>query len=381
MRDEYTLFSKNLHSLNFNDSLIRDFEIHAVTVRCPHIREIHLLGCALLTNSTMKYLSHLDLSRVSLSCSQIDDVGIEILLHGCQHLEYIELNQCFAMSSRILSIFTSCKYLRSLMIEDSFTITDSQLMSFLLHSQSNYLMHVSIAHCVIENKEHMVNGQISPVIYIRLPSSPNQDCSLVNRVFSYMAENLDLKSINLNALIIVQEGTSQWQMIRGSEITDLGVEYLVKKSPELVSIDLSECHNISDRGILCLAKNCRDLKMINLGVSSKVSPLSMMVLLESCPALETLRLPNSKNKLTLYFALYHLLFNKRESSFRRRLLAITSTMRHLCPLTSWMCETYLSISGITWFTVIFLIYGLMFSYALWTMILPSVLRIRHNELL
>ena len=373
MRDEYTIFSKNLKSLNFNDSLIRDFEIHAVTMRCPHIQEIYLLGCALLTNVTMKYLSHLDLERISLSCSQIDDIGIETLVRGCRRLQHIELNQCFAMSAQILSTFISCQYLKSLSIEDSFLISDSQLLRFIRQSQSPDLMYVSITHCVIENKAFMLTDQpLSPVFYIRLSSTHHRHSSLMDQVITFMADMLDLKTINFNATFIVHDDNTGLSVIRGNDVSDEGLLHLVENAPELTSIDLSDCTNITDAGISSIAKTCKSLEAMNLGGAVKVSPLSVMMLLESCASLEALKLPTAKNPHTLVFALYHLLFIRRKSSFRRRVRAVTSTVRFLCPLTSWLCDSYASISGPAWFTIVFSIYGMIFGYALWVVILPTI---------
>ena len=82
-------------------------------------------------------------------------------------------------------------------------------------------------------------------------------------------------------------------------ISSAGLSTIVQRCPQLTSINLHDCHRISYEGILAIAKGCHKLTFIDLSVCRRISDNSLIALAEGCPNLVEVNL-NSCNEVTDY---------------------------------------------------------------------------------
>ncbi|KAI3853658.1 hypothetical protein MKW98_025175 [Papaver atlanticum] len=61
-----------------------------------------------------------------------------------------------------------------------------------------------------------------------------------------------------------------------SDITDKGLETLVKCCPSLKTVDLKKCCSITDSGLSCLLQNCRELRSLNISCCSSITGIGFL---------------------------------------------------------------------------------------------------------
>ena len=102
-----------------------------VTVRmhgCPHLEDINLSGSNMLTDVVLRAIAQgcPDLISIDLSCCYtITDIGVSAIAQGCPFLTTINLNSCQIISDiAILAIAQNCIHLKSIDVGNTRKISD-----------------------------------------------------------------------------------------------------------------------------------------------------------------------------------------------------------------------------------------------------------------
>ncbi|XP_026384593.1 F-box/LRR-repeat protein 12-like [Papaver somniferum] len=78
--------------------------------------------------------------------------------------------------------------------------------------------------------------------------------------------------------------------MKGSNITNKGLEIMEKCCAILETIDLSSCQMITDKGLEVLAKSCASLNKIDLGSCQQITDSGIRFLIQNCLELHSIRI-------------------------------------------------------------------------------------------
>ncbi|KAI3971762.1 hypothetical protein MKW92_020778 [Papaver armeniacum] len=78
--------------------------------------------------------------------------------------------------------------------------------------------------------------------------------------------------------------------LKGSHITNKGLEIMAKCCATLETIDLSSCQMINDKGLEVLAKSCASLNKIDLGSCQQITDSGISFLIQNCWELHSIRI-------------------------------------------------------------------------------------------
>ncbi|CAG8781326.1 17933_t:CDS:2, partial [Racocetra persica] len=237
---------------------------------CPNIHTLKLLGCRFLDNDSINILlSRLDnlevldlsglviitnlicrtlsrkckrLKHINLNwCQQINSVGIEYLVKGCQELECLKINGLSKISDQMMTKIALLPNLKILSMESCPTLNDD---------------HISI----------LLKNQPSPSPLTHIDLSNNQ-----------LLTDETLKELGNSCPEL-----SHLEVHECTNFTDNGFIYIASKCTKLEVIDLEDCPCINDEVLQSFAAHLSDLKKICLSYCELITDDGVITLLQQC---------------------------------------------------------------------------------------------------
>ena len=267
---------------------LTDKTLFSLAQHCPALHTVNVGSCRMITDDGVASLAYncVGLHKLDLSSTKVSDTGLAKLAEGCPSLEYVNLNSCINITDRgaaslaqrlqflflgstqitdfgLATVGERCRDLR--LIDLSYlAITDRGLRK--LAVQCSMLKEVILNHCTQIKR----NG---------LASLSNHCLGLETLTLrGTLVANTELGKISCKAL-------KQIDLHRSAEIRDSGLKKLVKGCPVIGSMSLSCCTEITNVGVSYLVKFCSLLYRLDLSFTG-VTDIGLARLGEGCKALK-----------------------------------------------------------------------------------------------
>ncbi|XP_071690779.1 EIN3-binding F-box protein 1-like [Rutidosis leptorrhynchoides] len=262
--------------LGSNASKVTDFGLKAIA-----------FGCPALTSLTIWNLS------------SVTDVGVAEIANECHLLEKLELSRCSAITTKaLIAIANNCPNLTSLSLDSCSNIGNEGLQA--IGQKCHNLKSVSIKNCPLVGDQgiaSLVSSTSCSLMKIRFHGLNISDASLA--VVGHYGMSLtdvglfDLHKVTEKGFWVMGSGQGL-QKLRSimiaacSGVTDLGLEAVVKGSPNLKQFSVRKAGSLSDNGLVSIAKAARLVQTVMLEECNMVTQLGIFGLLVNCGNLKTL---------------------------------------------------------------------------------------------
>ncbi|XP_033115267.1 F-box/LRR-repeat protein 14-like [Anneissia japonica] len=279
---------------------------HAFIRQIPSLTVLNLSLCKQITDSSLgriaqylKGLEYLDLA----GCSNITNTGLLWIAWGLPKLKHLNLRSCRHISDMGISHIAGVsgnesegnKLLEVLVLQDCQKLTDSALSSVargLLRLRS-----VNLSFCCGITDTGMLDLSRMPSLReVNLRSCDNiSDMGIAHLAESGSHFNaIDVSfcdKVGDPALNHIAQGMKNLNSISLSscQITDNGLERLVKSLQEITTLNIGQCGLISDRGLALVAQYLKQLKCIDLYGCTKITTVGLEKIMQ-LPCLSVLNL-------------------------------------------------------------------------------------------
>ncbi|KAG7595278.1 F-box domain [Arabidopsis thaliana x Arabidopsis arenosa] len=301
------LSSLTLNCLRLNAASVRG-------VLGPHLRELHLLRCSLLSSTVLTSIGSLcpNLRVLTLEMADLDSPAVfqsnlTQMLNGCPYLESLQLNirgilvDATAFQSVRFSLPETLKNLRlqplleseAILLMNRFKVTGTYL------SQADYSALLSPSPSFTLQSLSLVLDLISDRLIIAITGSLPQlvKLDLEDRPEKEPFPDSDLTYTGLQALGCCQQLTSLSlvrtcynRKISFKRINDMGIFLLSEACKGLESVRLGGFPKVSDAGFASLLHSCRNLKKFEIRGAFLLSDLAFHDVTGSSCSLQEVRL-------------------------------------------------------------------------------------------
>eukprot|EP01102_Stenamoeba_stenopodia_P016363 TRINITY_DN5718_c0_g2_i1.p1 TRINITY_DN5718_c0_g2~~TRINITY_DN5718_c0_g2_i1.p1 ORF type:complete len:1014 (+),score=165.43 TRINITY_DN5718_c0_g2_i1:338-3379(+) len=221
--------------------------IEVLTVNCPNLRRVELIGC-----------------------DALGDQSVCVLSHYCQSLEYLDLSLCRGFSSQVFTNAHTMPQLRKINLSRCFNINDSSIAKLIDLAPALESINASYCQDVTDVGVHALAEKCSNT----LRCCDFSGCSsITNDSIMHLAQTCSLESLSLFNCFM---------------ISDVSTEEIAKHCRDLIYLDVS-CCDVSDQSITTLVDNCRRLEVLALE-ETKVTNASLILLGKRCHNIHTLKL-------------------------------------------------------------------------------------------
>ena len=277
-------FVQDLHSITvLNLSLCKQITDSSITRIARHFRNLEVLelgGCSHITSNGLLHIA-MGLTKLKYlnlrSCRQVSDTGIGSLCgqgqmeaYGCHRLEHLVMQDCQKLTDQALKhISLGLTKLRSLNLSFCASVTDSGL-KFL--AKMPLLNELNLRSC--DNVSDLGVGFLAE----GGSHITNLDVSFCERVSDTSLAHISQGLFHLQSLSVC-----------ASNITDEGVEKLVRSTHELTTLNIGQCSGLTDQSLTLIAQHLKGLRSIDLYGCTKITTVGIKEIM-SLKQLEVLNL-------------------------------------------------------------------------------------------
>ena len=307
LRDVITGIS-NVESLNLSGCYsVTDIGLgHAFVQDISTLTVLNLSLCKQVTDSSLgriaQYLKNLETLELG-GCSNITSTGLLLIAWGLRKLKRLNLRSCRHVSDQGIGHLGGlspnsahgCLELEYLGLQDCQKLTDQALkhISFQLVN----LKGINLSFC----------GSVTDTGLRFLSKMPSlrelnlRSCDNVSDIgVGFLAEggsritSLDVsfcERIGDQALVHISQGLFQLQCLSLSacNISDEGLNKVVRNLHDLTTLNIGQCSRVSDKGLALIAGHIKNLKSIDLYGCTKITTVGLERIMQ-LPKLSTLNL-------------------------------------------------------------------------------------------
>ncbi|KAK3120669.1 hypothetical protein QOZ80_9AG0691710 [Eleusine coracana subsp. coracana] len=310
---------------------ISDIGVHLLANKCRNLRTVDV-SYLKVSNESLRSLSTLEkLQHLAMvSCSFIDDDGLQLLSIGgsslqsidvsrCDHVtaqgltsliaghnflqkinaahSLLELDTCFlsklpvikntltvlrldgleVFSSSLQAIGASCKNLVEIGLSKCNRITDAGIVSLVNHCKCLRTIDITCCHLLTDDALASIAENCRRIECIRLESCPlvsEKGLERIGTLCSHLKE-IDLTDCCINdaALQHLSRCSELLTLKLGlcPSISDKGLGYISSTCSKLMELDIYRCGAITDDGLAALAGGCKKMRMLNLRYCDKIT--------------------------------------------------------------------------------------------------------------
>ncbi|GJN05066.1 hypothetical protein PR202_ga22665 [Eleusine coracana subsp. coracana] len=310
---------------------ISDIGVHLLANKCRNLRTVDV-SYLKVSNESLRSLSTLEkLQHLAMvSCSFIDDDGLQLLSIGgsslqsidvsrCDHVtaqgltsliaghnflqkinaahSLLELDTCFlsklpvikntltvlrldgleVFSSSLQAIGASCKNLVEIGLSKCNRITDAGIVSLVNHCKCLRTIDITCCHLLTDDALASIAENCRRLECIRLESCPlvsEKGLERIGTLCSHLKE-IDLTDCCINdaALQHLSRCSELLTLKLGlcPSISDKGLGYISSTCSKLMELDIYRCGAITDDGLAALAGGCKKMRMLNLRYCDKIT--------------------------------------------------------------------------------------------------------------
>ncbi|GJN25783.1 hypothetical protein PR202_gb13656 [Eleusine coracana subsp. coracana] len=254
--------------------------------------------------STLEKLEHLAM----VSCSFIDDDGLQLLGIGGSSLQSIDVSRCDHVTSQGLAslvvghnfiqkinaahslleidtcflsklpaIGASCKNLVEIGLSKCNRITDAGIVSLVNHCKCLRTIDITCCHLLTDDALASIAENCRRLECIRLESCllvSEKGLERIGNLCSHLKE-IDLTDCCINdaALQHLSRCSELLTLKLGlcSSISDQGLGYISSTCSKLMELDIYRCSAITDDGLAALAGGCKKMRMLNLRYCDQIT--------------------------------------------------------------------------------------------------------------
>ncbi|XP_019634173.1 PREDICTED: F-box/LRR-repeat protein 14-like [Branchiostoma belcheri] len=279
---------------------------HAFTQDVPSLTELNLSLCKQITDSSLgriaQYLKNLE--RLDLGgCCNITNTGLLLCAWGLLKLRYLNLRSCRHISDVGIGHLSGmsknaaegCLHLEHLCLQDCQKLTDLALKHVSKGLQRLKCLNLSFC-CGISDGGMMYLAKMSSLKELNLRSCDNiSDIGIAHLADgSATVSHLDVSfcdKVGDSALGHIAHGLFHLKSLSlGScNISDEGLNRMVRSMHELTTLDIGQCYKITDKGLGLIADNLTQLTNIDLYGCTKITTAGLERIMQ-LPRLSVLNL-------------------------------------------------------------------------------------------
>ena len=247
---------------------IEDWDLQRIRLNNPHLEHLQMTGCTLITNHGLKYLP-------TLKC-----------------LQHLSPPRCCQFNVDILSKLPKISTLRHLSLSNSeCDMEDLRNLAFLksLRSLGLHCVETTLSECLA-----VLSENFKELDRLELWCSSINDSSALDEV---------RRSGASLPTAVEDPSLPRLRSLRLSrDFTDACLAVLAPSVQNIESLSLMMCHDITDAGLESLVRCTPGLRKLELGFSEKLTARSFQILYDLCLVLRSMRLwDNPLRKEAVFF--------------------------------------------------------------------------------
>jgi len=254
------------------------FGLSSFMEKCVDLVGLCLSGCRIDDSGVMGFASSYPpkLELVDLSnCRQVGDDGVAALASYCPNLKHIDVRGTRITNTGVVQVASKCAGLRIFNAARCMQVSDVGIKA--LADGCSQLTHLDLTCTGLTDEGLKYIGRKCTWLYTLKMS----ECSMLTDA----GIEAVLSGCCLKLAILDLSSTS---------VTDKALEHMGRKCSELAVLDLSCCSNVTDDGIQAIALGCCKLHSVKLS-STSVTDLGVDALISKCPNLMCVKLDGCKH--------------------------------------------------------------------------------------